>query len=108
MHKLPSGACQCICPCFQKADASLVLACLCRVSVKESSAHYTRVYAMLINLIENYFLFPVFVTLHCLFLDHMYRQTSIRLVGKENISLTTQRISHSVQLTVLKRFLASV
>ena len=51
--------------------------------VKESSPHYTRVYAMLMNLIQKNFLFPVFSTLHCLFLDHMYRRTSIRLVGKE-------------------------
>jgi len=49
MHKLPSGACQCICPCIQKADASLVLACLCRGLIKESGLYHTWVRATLVN-----------------------------------------------------------
>ena len=67
-------------------------------SVKESSLHYTWVCAMLMDLVHDHFLFPIFPVLHCLLLDHIYRQISTRLVGKKDMSPTTSQFLNALLL----------
>ena len=60
-------------------------------SVKESSPHYTWVCAMLMDLVHDHFLFPMFPVLYCLLLDHIYWQISTRLIGKKDMSPITSQ-----------------